>query len=110
MADEDERIEFDLHAHATGFIDSLDPELALKITDRLIGYEKIPRNQLFASDRIKKIDRNLYSVRFHESKRFVRLFGNFRGSVLHLVHGIVKKTNAIPGNDLKTARARIELI
>ena len=58
---------------------------------------------------VKSLEPRLWEIRVRLRERIVRVFFTREGSLMVLLHGIVKKTREIPSKDLKTARKKRNL-
>ncbi len=56
---------------------------------------------------IRKIERDLWEVRTRLAARIARVLFTVDGDHMILLHGFIKKSQEIPQNELKTARARL---
>jgi len=56
---------------------------------------------------IRKIDKDLWEVRTHLLNGISRTFFTVDGDQMILLHGIIKKTQKTPVNEIKTAMARL---
>lgn len=56
---------------------------------------------------IRKMNKNLWEVRSSLPDGIARVFFTVDGSQMILLHGIIKKSNKTPQNELKTANARL---
>lgn len=56
---------------------------------------------------IRKIDKGLWEVRTHVLDGIARTFFTVDGDHMILLHGIIKKSQKTPANEIKTALARL---
>ncbi|TAN33771.1 type II toxin-antitoxin system RelE/ParE family toxin [Patescibacteria group bacterium] len=54
----------------------------------------------------KKVGSHLYELRIH-GKQKVRILYTFKGSVIMLLHGFIKKSSRIPTKELQTALQKL---
>ena len=87
---------------AKEFIEKLDLTRKAKI-DRIYNLFKIYGNQL-PSKYLKKLNTHLWELRPGD----VRLFLTIRGNQGIVIHGILKKTQKTPKNDLELAKKRVK--
>lgn len=112
----DDLIEFDLWTTHEGrcyvgdFLLGLDGVTRERVRQKLEDYEKYSLMMLLKDQKIKKIQKNLFSVRILVKGEYFRFFGNFRGKKLVLVHAFKKKSDQIPARELQTAEFRINQI
>jgi phage-related protein len=55
----------------------------------------------------RKVDKDLWEVRSNLHKRIARIIFTVDGSTIVLIHGLIKKTQKLPQNDLDIAKRRL---
>lgn len=93
----------------TKFIENLDVKMQKKILRTL---EKI---EMYGSDALKALgvkklvaDKNIWELRFKQSKLLVRLLYVIRSNTLWIIHGFIKKQQKTPIREIKTAIRRVQ--
>ena len=56
---------------------------------------------------VEKLDTDLWEVRSHVTDGICRIFFTIYQETMVLLHGIVKKSQKIPAQEIKTAKARL---
>ncbi|MDD2691421.1 MAG: type II toxin-antitoxin system RelE/ParE family toxin [Simplicispira sp.] len=57
---------------------------------------------------VRKMDKDLWEVRIQLSGRIARVLFTVVGSVMVLLHGFIKKSQATPAGDLDLAKSRLK--
>jgi len=56
---------------------------------------------------VEKLDADLWEIRSHITDGICRIFFTIHQETMVLLHGIVKKSQKIPANEIKTAKKRL---
>ena len=95
------------HIPVFEFIETLDQSTQQKIS-RLIDY--LENNGPYVHmPHSKQLESNLYELRI-KGKQEVRIFCCFVNQTIYLLHGMIKKTNKTPKNDLVIAKERMKML
>jgi len=57
---------------------------------------------------IRKLEQNMWEVRSRIKDGIARIFFTVDGNLMILVHSFIKKSQAIPANEMETSRTRIK--
>jgi phage-related protein len=87
--------------------------MALNKADRKSIGEEIKAVQLgwpLGMPLVRKLGPNLWEIRVRLPNRIARVLFTLEGGVMVLLHGFIKKSQAIPKEDLDVARARLKQV
>ena len=57
---------------------------------------------------VRKMDKDLWEVRSHVSNGIARILFTIDGSLMILLHGFIKKSQATPKSDLELSKQRLK--
>ncbi|MBF0216746.1 MAG: type II toxin-antitoxin system RelE/ParE family toxin [Candidatus Omnitrophica bacterium] len=87
------------------FLDTLSDKAAEKILWVLKILEEL---HPIPGQYYKKLDKDIWECRIKSGSNIYRLFGFFKGNDIILTHGMVKKTDKIPREEIERAEKMIE--
>lgn len=93
-----------------GTVAATDKKAFLFVSDRIMSLRDNPLGQLLAAEQVKKVRDGLYELRVKFRGMCYRILFIIKEAICWLLHAIVKKTDKLPPNDIKTALDRAKLV